>query len=111
MAPLDELIGSWTLGLRAANRAPRTVAQYVDESLAQFRRWMAEHEADLAPAADTGMRRDELVGLRQADVDVVGHVAVVLVREGPPGAGLPLGDRTAVAPRPLPARARGPPAR
>ena len=42
MATLDELIGSWTLSLRAANRAPRTVAQYVDESLAQFRRWIAE---------------------------------------------------------------------
>ena len=41
MATLDELIGSWTLSLRAANRAPRTVAQYVDESLVQFRRWMA----------------------------------------------------------------------
>lgn len=34
MATLDELIGSWTLSLRAANRAPRTAAQYVDESLA-----------------------------------------------------------------------------
>jgi len=53
MATLDELIGSWTLSLRAANRAPRTVAQYVDESLVQFRRWMAEHEPDLAPAATT----------------------------------------------------------
>ncbi len=53
MATLDELIGSWTLSLRAANRAPRTVAQYVDESLAQFRRWMAEHEPDPTPAAIT----------------------------------------------------------
>ena len=39
MATLDELIGSWALSLRAANRAPRTVAQYVDESLAQVSRW------------------------------------------------------------------------
>ncbi len=53
MATLDELIGSWALSLRAANRAPRTVAQDVDESLAQFRRWMAEHEPELAPAAIT----------------------------------------------------------
>lgn len=36
MATLDELIGSWRLSLRAANRAPRTVAQYVDVSLAQI---------------------------------------------------------------------------
>ncbi len=189
MAALDELIGSWTLSLRAANRAPRTVAQYVDESLAQFRRWMAEHEPDLAPAAitrqhveaylaeiaetrsastaqtrykalrlffawaaeegevttspmanvrplivpeqpvpvltddelrallaacaskgfedrrdtaiirlllDTGMRRDELVGLRVADIDVVGHVAVVLGK-GRRERGCPFGDKTAVA--------------
>ena len=37
MATLDELIGSWTLSLRVANRAPRTVAQYVDESLCRRR--------------------------------------------------------------------------
>ncbi len=49
MATLDELIGSWALSLRAANRSPRTVAQYVDESLAQFRRWMADHEPDVTP--------------------------------------------------------------
>jgi len=40
MATLDELIGSWALSVRAANRAPRTVAQYVDEPPAQLRRWM-----------------------------------------------------------------------
>jgi hypothetical protein len=51
MATLDELIGSWALSLRPANRAARTVAQYVDESLAQFRRWMALHEPDVGPRA------------------------------------------------------------
>ena len=189
MATLDELIGSWELSLRAANRAPRTVAQYVDESLAQFNRWVAERnppltvrqitrqdiEAYLAQIAatrspstahtrykalrlffawaveegevdthpmthvrspmvpdkpvpvltddelrallaacsgktfedrrdtaivrlllDTGMRRDELVGLRVADVDVVGHVAVVLGK-GRRERGCPFGDKTALA--------------
>ncbi len=47
MATLDDLIDSWRLSLRAANRAPRTVAQYVDESLAQFNRWITEHEPNL----------------------------------------------------------------
>jgi site-specific recombinase XerD len=45
---------------------------------------------------DTGMRRDELVGLRLADVDVVGHVAVVLGK-GRRERGCPFGDKTAVA--------------
>jgi site-specific recombinase XerD len=45
---------------------------------------------------DTGMRRDELVGLRVADVDVVGHVAVVLGK-GRRERGCPFGDKTAVA--------------
>lgn len=36
------------ISLRAANRAPRTVAQYVDESLAQFNRWLAERNPPLA---------------------------------------------------------------
>lgn len=45
---------------------------------------------------DTGMRRDELVGLRLADVDVVGRVAVVLGK-GRRERGCPFGDRTAVA--------------
>ena len=54
MATLDELIGSWALSVRPANRSPRTVAQYVDESLAQFRRWMAEHEPAVAPGRMTG---------------------------------------------------------
>ena len=53
MATLDELIGSWALSVRPANRSPRTVAQYVDESLAQFRRWMAEHEPAVAPGKIT----------------------------------------------------------
>jgi site-specific recombinase XerD len=185
---LDELIGSWSLSLRAANRAPRTVEQYVDESLGQFRRWLAQNEPDLTPRAierhhlerylaeiastrsastahtrykalrlffgwaaeeseieqnpmahirpplvpeqpvpiltddemrallsacggksfedrrdtaiirllvDTGMRRDELVGLRVADVDVVGRVAVVLGK-GRRERGCPFGDRTAL---------------
>lgn len=35
------------------NRAPRTVAWYVDQSLDEFRRGMAEHEAGLAPALIT----------------------------------------------------------
>jgi len=189
MATLDDLIDSWRLSLRAANRAPRTVAQYVDESMAQFNRWMAEHEPDLPtrkinrqnveryladiattrsastaqtrykalrlffawaseegevdqnPMAnvrppivpekpvpvlsddelrallgscaakgfedrrdtaiirvllDTGMRRDELVGLKVSDVDVVGRVAVVLGK-GRRERGCPFGDRTAVA--------------
>ena len=189
MATLDELIGSWELSLRAANRAPRTVAQYVDESLAQFNRWVAERipplaarqitrqhvEAYLAEIAatrspstahtrykalrlffawaveegavdanpmghvrspmvpdkpvpvltddelrallaawsgrtfedrrdtaivrlllDTGMRRDEVVGLRVADVDVVGHVAVVRGK-GRRERGCPFGDKTALA--------------
>ena len=42
------------------------------------------------------MRRDELVGLRLADVDVVGHVAVVLGK-GRRERGCPFGDKTAVA--------------
>ena len=189
MATLDDLIDSFEISLRAANRAPRTIAQYVDESLAQFRRWMAEHEPDVAPSKitrqhvesylaeitstrsastaqtrhkalrlffawaaeegevasnpavnvrrpivpeqpvpvltddelrallascaakgfedrrdtaiirlllDTGMRRDELVGLRLADLDVVGHVAVVLGK-GRRERGCPFGDKTAVA--------------
>ena len=33
MATLDDLIDSFEISLRAANRAPRTIAQYVDESL------------------------------------------------------------------------------
>lgn len=45
---------------------------------------------------DTGMRRDELVGLRLADIDVVGHVAVVLGK-GRRERGCPFGDKTAVA--------------
>ncbi len=182
MATLDELIGSWTLSVRAANRAPRTVAQYVDESLAQVRRWMAEHQPELAPEAitrqhvesylakiastpfgvhrpdpvqgaaavlrlgggggrgsnqpngerasphragaagpgadrrrapsasgrlrvqgfedrrdtaiirlllDTDRRQDELVGLRLADIDVVGHVAVALGKGGRLGPAAP----------------------
>ncbi|MFN2502754.1 MAG: tyrosine-type recombinase/integrase [Acidimicrobiales bacterium] len=189
MATLDDLIGSWAISLRAANRAPRTVAQYVDESLSQFSRWMVAHEPALAirkinrqhverylgeiaatrsastaqtrykalrlffawaaeegeveqnpmvnirppivpevpvPVLgddelrallaacsgksfedrrdtaiirlllDTGMRRDELVGLRLLDVDVVGHVAVVLGK-GRRERGCPFGDKTAVA--------------
>ena len=48
MATLDELIGSWAFSLRAANRAPRTVAQYVDESPPQFHGWMPDH-ADMKP--------------------------------------------------------------
>ncbi len=47
MATLDDLIGSWAISLRAANRAPRTVAQYVDESLSQFSRWMVANEPAL----------------------------------------------------------------
>ncbi|HUQ63232.1 MAG TPA: hypothetical protein VM121_05745, partial [Acidimicrobiales bacterium] len=50
IATLDELIGSWTLSLRAANRAPRTIQQYVGESMAGFARWLAENEPELAPA-------------------------------------------------------------
>jgi site-specific recombinase XerD len=189
MATLDDLIDSFEISLRAANRAPRTITQYVEESLAQFRRWMAEHEPDVAPSQitrqhvesylaeiastrsastaqtrhkavrlffawaaeegevatnpaanvrrpivpeqpvpvltddelrallascagkgfedrrdtaiirlllDTGMRRDELVGLRLADADVVGHVAVVLGK-GRRERGCPFGDKTAVA--------------
>jgi len=189
MATLDDLIDSFEISLRAANRAPRTIAQYVNESLAQFRRWMAEHEPEVAPSEitrqhvesylaeiastrsastaqtrhkalrlffawaaeegevgsnptanvrrpivpeqpvpvltddelrallascaakgfedrrdtaiirlllDTGMRRDELVGLRLADLDVVGHVAVVLGK-GRRERGCPFGDKTAVA--------------
>ncbi|MCA1691683.1 MAG: tyrosine-type recombinase/integrase, partial [Actinobacteria bacterium] len=189
MATLDDLIGSWAISLRAANRAPRTVAQYVDESLSQFSRWMVAHEPALAVRRinrqhmerylgeiaatrsastaqtrykalrlffawaaeegeveqnpmvnirppivpevpvpvlgddelrallaacsgkgfedrrdtaiirlllDTGMRRDELVGLRLLDVDVVGHVAVVLGK-GRRERGCPFGDKTAVA--------------
>lgn len=189
MATLNDLIDSFEISLRAANRAPRTITQYVDESLAQFRRWMAEHEPDVAPSEitrqhvesylaeiastrsastaqtrhkalrlffawaaeegevasnptanvrrpivpeqpvpiltddelrallascaakgfedrrdtaiirlllDTGMRRDELVGLRLADLDVVGHIAVVLGK-GRRERGCPFGDKTAVA--------------
>lgn len=53
MTTLDDLIDSWRLSLRATNRAPRTIEQYVDESLAQFRRWLTENHPDLAPAAIT----------------------------------------------------------
>ncbi len=49
MVTLDDLIGSWTLSLRAANRSPRTVAHHVDEPLAQLRRWTADHEPDVTP--------------------------------------------------------------
>jgi integrase/recombinase XerC len=50
IATLDELIGSWTLSLRAANRAPRTIQQYVDESMAGFARWLVQNEPELRPA-------------------------------------------------------------
>jgi site-specific recombinase XerD len=42
---------------------------------------------------DTGIRRDELVGLRVADVDIVGRVAVVLGK-GRRERGCPFGDKT-----------------
>ena len=59
MATLDELIGSWTLSLRAANRAPRTVAQYLDESLAQRRGHVEVRVHHSQWAGDA--RSDELV--------------------------------------------------
>jgi site-specific recombinase XerD len=189
IATLDELIGSWTLSLRAANRAPRTIQQYVDESMAGFARWLAENEPELAPAkiarrhverylaevvetrspstaqtrykalrlffawaaeegeivdnpmalvrppivpekpvavltedelrallktceskgfedrrdnaiirlmVDTGMRRDEVVGLRLDTLDVADHVALVLGK-GRRERACPFGDKTALA--------------
>lgn len=35
--------------LRAGNRSPRTVEQYVDESMSQFVRWLAAKEPELEP--------------------------------------------------------------
>ena len=49
MATLTELIGSWAISLRAANRSLHRL-QYGDESVAQSRRWMVEHEPAVAPA-------------------------------------------------------------
>ena len=89
MATLDELIGSWTLSLRAANRAPRTVAQYVDESLAQFRRWMAEHEPDVAPAAITRQHVEAYL----AEIAATRSASTAQTRYKAPAAVLRLGSR------------------